>query len=280
MNTKLAKVIAFELGLIIAILTWLALPTLRESEPRRTTQVEAQSPSDSFGTVSPIFKPRASRLYAANNSQGQTTTDLLDEQSAPADQQPVIAERAINTYPADSYVAEESAPYYDNATPYYYDNTTPYYENTTPYLGNAVPIVPEPVLDDPYYYGDPFFQYPQPVEVIIVSNSHSSRHQSRGFSTGRGPGCSMAGQQRPPMRQVHMRPRVGHGAPLLVSNPSRQLPRGRMLAPMPVPRGGVIAHLPMPRGGAIAGRPPIVGRSTMLTQTSRPVQARRGHWTP
>ena len=287
MNTKIAKVIAFELGLIIAILTWLALPTLRESEPRRTTQV--RTPSDSFGTVSPLFKPRASRLYAANNSAGQTTTDLLDDGAAQAeagDEQPTVTQRQVDSYRPNTYVIEESTPYDDNATPsYYYDNTTPYYENTspyyentTPYLGNAVPILPEPVLD-PSYYVDPYYQYQQPVQVIIVSNSHSN-HRSRAISTGRGRlGCSMVAQ-RSPIRQPHMRPRGGNGSPVLVSNPPRQLPRGGVIAPMPAPRGRVIAHMPMPRGGVIAGRPTTAGRPTMLTQTSRPTQVRRARWSP
>ena len=262
MNTKIAKVIAFELGLIIAILTWLALPTLRDSEPHRTTQSQAR-PSDSFGTVSPIFKPRASRLYAANNSNGQTRNDLLAEEPAPVDQedqQPVVTEREVNTFPANRYVVEESVPYDDNTTPYYYDNDdngAPYYGNVTPYLGNSVPIIPEPVLDDPYYY-DPYFQYPQPVQVIILSNSHSHSRGSRAISPGRGPRGRGMEAQRPPIRQHHMRPRGGNGSPVLVSNPPRQLPRG----------------------GVIAGRPTIAGRPSMLAQTSRPTQVRRAHWSP
>jgi len=284
MNTKIAKVIAFELGLIIAILTWLALPTLRDSEPHRTTQSQAR-PSDSFGTVSPIFKPRASRLYAANNSNGQTRNDLLAEEPAPVDQedqQPVVIEREVNTFPANRYVVEESVPYDDNTTPYYYDNDdngAPYYGNVTPYLGNSVPIIPEPVLDDPYYY-DPYFQYPQPVQVIILSNSHSHSRGSRAISPGRGPRGRGMEAQRPPIRQHHMRPRGGNGSPVLVSNPPRQLPRGGVIAPMPAPRGGTIARMPIPRGGVIAGRPTIAGRPSMLAQTSRPTQVRRAHWSP
>jgi hypothetical protein len=292
MNTKIAKLIAFELGLIIAILTWLALPTLRESEPRRATQRQAQSPPDSFGNVAPIFNPRGSRLYAANDFNGQTTTDLLDEQAAALNQEdkpPIVIEREANTYPANSHVAEESEPYYEEATPYSYNNGAAYSDNmVTPYLGNSVPIIPEPVLDDPYYY-NPYSQYSQPIQVIIVSNSRSFNRRSRSFANRRGAeGCNMMAPQREPIRQPHMRPRMGNGAPILVSNPSRQgrrgrvvspvapmpAPRGRVAARMPAPRGGVNAHMTMPKSGVSAARP------NMVAQTSRPIQARRGHWTP
>ena len=50
MNTMIAKVIAFELGLLIAILTWMAVTDVPKNAPDHAATAAARSP---MGVISP-----------------------------------------------------------------------------------------------------------------------------------------------------------------------------------------------------------------------------------
>ena len=64
--TTISKVIAFELGLLIAVLTWIAFAGLPGMNPRPVAETE--EPADtSFANVSPIYQPPQPRRHAPVN---------------------------------------------------------------------------------------------------------------------------------------------------------------------------------------------------------------------
>ena len=64
--TTISKVIAFELGLLIAVLTWIAFAGIPGMKPRAVTETE--EPADaSLATVSPIYQPPPPRRRAPVN---------------------------------------------------------------------------------------------------------------------------------------------------------------------------------------------------------------------
>src|SRR4029453_11557775 len=87
--TTISKVIAFELGLLIAVLTWIAFAGVPGMKPRAVAKVE--EPADtSFANVSPIYQPTQPRRRAPVNY----PADNLQVVQAPA-QYPVAT---VQTY--------------------------------------------------------------------------------------------------------------------------------------------------------------------------------------
>src|SRR4029434_9156654 len=139
--TTISKVIAFELGLLIAVLTWIAFAGVPGLKPRPV--VEAEEPADtSFANVSPIYQPpqpqrRAPVNYPAN-----------DLQTAQAPAQYSVAP-VVQTYDPGL----TAGGYGDTANGSYgYDQpgVEGYIVNQDP--ADSIGLYPEPVLDSPYYY--------------------------------------------------------------------------------------------------------------------------------
>ena len=65
MNSKIANVIALELGILIAIMAWLALSRL-PSVRQPAVAEEQERAAGSFATVTPVLRSRNRPLYAAD----------------------------------------------------------------------------------------------------------------------------------------------------------------------------------------------------------------------
>ena len=142
--TTISKVIAFELGLLIAVLTWLAVAGIPGFKPRAVA--EAEEPADSsFGNVSPIYQPTQPRRRAPVN---YPADDLQAAQTRA--QYPVATVQTYDPGPTDGG--------YDDTVDgsgqlsYAYDQpgVEGYIVNQDP--ADSVGIFPEPVLDSPNCY--------------------------------------------------------------------------------------------------------------------------------
>jgi hypothetical protein len=146
MNTTIAKVIAFELGILIVILGWMAFPREQVARTGNVAKAEEAQPGDSFATVSPIHRARP-RPPVVNY--------WADDQAPPVDEAPIqtvqYEEPQIVTEPAVEYAQEDYPVARDPST----------------YMGTF----PEPVLGPDYY---DYYGYPQPTQIIILSNAHCS----------------------------------------------------------------------------------------------------------
>jgi len=205
MSTKVANVIAVELGILIALLAWLAIarvPSVR-SFPR--TQTPART-GESFATVAPVLRSSPRNLYATN--------DAVDHNVLSA-QAPV----------------EEPAPDYEVATQPYSGADYPQdylYEPSSNYL----PDQPEPVLP-PDYYLEPsagFVEFIQPAQVVVFSNNRSFGRSNRSPFRSNG-ARAMMGRQRPGggrmlPRGGGMPPRQHASAPPVRQRPANLGPMG------------------------------------------------------
>ena len=239
MNTKIAKVIAFELGILIAILTWMAFSGMPGEKPAITQELQDTSGS-SFATLSPVLKPKKLHLRALDYS--------LEADAAPEEEveptQAVQAYQPVQTVQAyDQQYATE--PYATTVEDY------PVVQDPASYIGTY----PEPVLPPDYYYSPygNFFIYSQPAQIIIVSNRQRSGHRH------------------------HMAPRSGGPhVTTPMARPDRGVPH-RQPGPAPIrpgmitPGRGVIP----PTIGAGPGGP---GARPTLNTSGQSPQANRTRW--
>ena len=137
--TTISKVIAFELGLLIAVLTWIAFAGIPGMKPRAIA--EAEEPADtSFANVSPIYQPPQSRRRAPVNY----PADDLQVAQTPA-QYPVAT---VQTYdPGMTAGGNNDTVDGSGQSSYGYDQpgVEGYIVNQDP--ANSIGIFPEPVLD-------------------------------------------------------------------------------------------------------------------------------------
>src|SRR5438876_2149111 len=182
MNTKVANVIAVELGILIVILAWLAFSNF--SRVKQPTLAEEQEPADSsFATMTSF--PRSAN---AQHSAADYFTDQQRQQLA-AQRQAQTLEYATMQY--DQQLA--SAP---DANGYADDSAT---TGTSPYYADVYPP-PEASSDSFAWPYDPVLEYPPTSEIIVISNGQAFvRRGAPRFA-------------RPPMRVVHRRPPGGGGA--------------------------------------------------------------------
>jgi hypothetical protein len=178
-TTTISKVIAFELGLLIAVLTWIAFAGVPGMKPRAVA--EAEEPADrSFANVSPIYQPPQPRRRAPVNY----PADDLQVAQTPA-QYPVAT---VQTY--DPGLAAGS--YGDTVDgsgqlSYGYDQpgVEGYIVNQDP--ADSVGIFPEPVFDSPYCYYSPY-GYSQPLQIVVLNSNRTfvprNRMARRGFGRG------------------------------------------------------------------------------------------------
>jgi hypothetical protein len=169
MSSKVANLIALELGVLIAILAWLAFSNLESNKPQSMTR-QTMRTVDSFATVAPGLRSTNSRQpvvnYRADLPANEPATEA--ETAVQTYQQPAASEPYPNSGVDDGYIAE---------TPPYYDT-----------------FQPEPVLDSPYCFSDPLY-YPQTSAIVVYSNS---RFPNRRFRSAQRPGGARMVAHRPP----------------------------------------------------------------------------------
>ena len=182
MNTKVANVMAVELGILIVILAWLAFSNF--SRVKQPTLAEEQEPADSsFATVTSLPRPANPRHSAADYFTVQQRQQLAAPRQAQALQ--------YGTMQYDQQLVpapDTSANAGDSVT----TGTSPYYAGVYPQ-----PVTSPDSIAWPY---DPVLVYPPTSEIIVISNGQAfMRRQAPRFA-------------RPRMTVVHRQPLGGGGA--------------------------------------------------------------------
>lgn len=184
MNSKVANVIALELGILIAIMAWLLFSNLRSVKPRPIAQ-EPERAGDSFATVAPVLKSTNRRRPVVDYRADLPAEPQQEEQPAQTVQeydQAIASEPYTSSSLDDGYIAETS-PYYDV-------------------------VDPEPLLTSPDCLLSPvdqFVVYPQSTALIIVSNSRSFGRRPRSPARPGGAGTMVAHRRPPTVEQPHVR---------------------------------------------------------------------------
>src|SRR5438445_1520163 len=184
MNTKVANVMAVELGILIVILAWLAFSNF--SRVKQPTLAEEQAPADSsFATVTSLPRPANLRYSAADYFTDQQRQQLAAQRQAQTLQYGTMQyDQQLAPAPDTSADAGDSATTGTGTSPYYGD------------------VYPQPVTSPdsigwPY---DPVLVYPPTSEIIVISNGQAfMRRQAPRFA-------------RPRMTVVHRQPLGGGGA--------------------------------------------------------------------
>ena len=247
--TTISKVIAFELGLLIAVLTWIAFAGIPGMKPR--VVAEAEEPADaSFANVSPIYQPPQPRPRAPVN---YPADDLQAAQTGA--RYPVAT---VQTYDpgltAGGYGDTVGG---SGQSSYGYDQpgVEGYIVNQDP--ADSIGIFPEPVLDPYYYYpsyGQPY-GYSQPLQIVILNNNRVFARWNRMARRGRAAGTMSAPRRNPR------------------ATPPMQGGRTR---PSPMATGTNVR----PRSRVNPGNGNSAPRRTASVRTTRPGQASQARWNP
>ena len=174
MSTKTANLIALELGILIAILAWLAFSNV-SSVKRHTVTSDQERATGSFATITPVLHAGNQRPRAADYLADRAGEQQADEQQGAAPQQynqEVAAEPYGNSGPDDSVVTGDAPSY--------------------------AGVDEEPLAYPPDYLVSPLdaiASYVQPAQIIIFSNPRSFARRPR--STPRFGGGRMMVAQRP-----------------------------------------------------------------------------------
>jgi hypothetical protein len=246
--TTISKVIAFELGLLIAVLTWIAFAGIPGVKPRAVA--EAEEPADtSFANVSPIYQPTQPRRRAPVNYPAD------DLQVAQTGAQYRVA--TVQTYDpgltAGGYGDTVNG---SGQLSYGYDQpgVEGYIVNQDP--ADSIGIFPEPVLDSPYCYYSPY-GYSQPVQIVVLNNNRvfvpRNRIARRGFAWGMPSAPRRNPRATPPMQGGRIATR-----------------------PAPVATGPNVR----PRSRVNPGNGNSAPRRTAPVRTTRPGQASQALWNP
>lgn len=183
MNSKVANLIALELGVLIAIMAGLAFSNLRSVKPQSIAQ-EPQRTVDSFATVAPVLQSTKRSRPVIDYRAELPAEPQQEEQPAQTLQQ---YDQAIPTEPYASSSLDDG----------YIAETSPYYPG----------VDPEPLLTSPDCLLSPvdqFVVYPQSTALIIVSNSRSFGRRPR--SLARPGSAPMVAHRHPPtVEQSHGR---------------------------------------------------------------------------
>ncbi|MGH8091990.1 MAG: hypothetical protein ACREIF_00760 [Chthoniobacterales bacterium] len=184
MSSKIANVIALELGIVIAVLSWLAFSNV--SSVKRRTPAPAEQ-SRTFATVTPLLKAGSQAGYGVDYRAYQDAQDNEDQAAAPQQD-----DQEAGTEPYDNSGVDQSV----------VGATSP----------AGVGIYPEPVLTEPDCFVSPYDQYSQPAEIIVISNGQSFGHRRRATSRFAGPRMMVA----------HRHPGAGEfrGARMPVTHPN------------------------------------------------------------
>jgi hypothetical protein len=158
MNSKIANLIALELGILIAIMAWLAFSSHSSVKQHRGAE-EQERPAGSFATVAPVLRSRNQPLYAADYRADPAGGQMEDEEQTQTLRQ---YDQGIATEPSAS-----SDPAGDVIT-----GSSPYYAG----------VGQEPVAYAPDCFVSPLDQIvecPQPNEIIVFSNVRFFGHRHR-----------------------------------------------------------------------------------------------------
>jgi len=144
MNTKVADVIAVELGILVVILAWLAFSNF--SRVKQPTLAEEQEPADSsFATVTSLPQPANPRHSAA---------DYFTDQQ----RQQLAAQRQAQTL---QYGTMQ------------YDQQLPPAPDTSADADDSVTTGTSPDYAGVYPQYDPVLVYPPTSEIIVISNAQA-----------------------------------------------------------------------------------------------------------
>jgi hypothetical protein len=247
--TTISKVIAFELGLLIAVLTWIAFAGIPGIKHRMVAEAEAPEPTDtSFANVSPIYQPTQPRSAPVN----YPSDDVQVAQTSTPN--PVAT---VQTYdPGLTAGAYDDTVDGRGQLSYGYDQpgVEGYYFNPDP--ADSIGIYPEPVLDSPYCYYSPY-GYSQPVQVVILNNNRTFAPRHRMDHRGPRDGMRNAPRRNPP------------GAPRMQGD-------RRRTRPGPVASGRSVP----PRSHVNPGNRSSGPRRNAPVRTARSGQASQARWNP
>src|SRR5216684_7235793 len=179
MSTKVANVIAVELGILIVILAWLAFSNF--SRVKQPTLAEEQEPADSsFATVSSLPRPANPRHSAADYFTDQQRQQLAAQRQAQTLQYETMQyDRQLAPAPDTSADADNGVT----------TGTSPYYAGVYPQ-----PVTSPDSFAWPY---DSVLVYSPTSEIIVISNGQAFvRRGAPRFA-------------RRPMTVVHRRPPGG-----------------------------------------------------------------------
>jgi len=251
--TTISKVIAFELGLLIAVLTWIAFAGIPGMKRHAVAEVEEQADA-SFANVSPIYQPPQPQRRAPVN---YPADDLQAAQSGP--QQPVAT--VVQAYdPGLTGGGYNDTVNGGGQSSYGYDQpgVEGYIFNPNP--ADSIGIYPEPVLDPYYYYpsyGQPY-GYSQPFQVVILNNNRVFAPRNR------------MGHRDPAGRNMSPPRRNPPAAPPVQGDPG-------VTRPGPVAAGPGVRQRPRVNPGNINSAPP---RRSAPARTTRQGQASQARWNP
>jgi hypothetical protein len=183
MNAKVANVIALELGILIAIMAWLAFSRLPSVRQPRVAEDQARVVG-SFATITPELKAMNQRLHAADYRADRDAGKQEDEEQASTPRQ---YDQEIATAPSassdiDDDVTTGSSSYYAGA------NQQPA-ANSSDYLVSPL---------------DQIVAYAQPTEIIIFTNARSFGRQPR-LTTRFSGARLMVAHRRPGGGESHVR---------------------------------------------------------------------------
>ncbi len=155
MSSKIANLIALELGVLVVMLGWLAFSNLSSVKQKSAAPAPART-SDSFATVTPVLKAASQPRYVVDYRANQAGQQEDEEQPATAQQDDQAAEtQAYAGSDLDGGVVTAPSP-------------------------SEIGIYPEPVTAEPYYFVPPVGQivaYSQPVEIVVFSNPRPFRRR-------------------------------------------------------------------------------------------------------
>ena len=171
MSAKVANVIAIELGILIALLGWLAIA--RVPSVRSLSRMQAPARTDeSFATVVPGLRSSPQNLYATNGVARGGGSAQPAEELSPEYVQELSTEPFASSDYAEDFVAE----------------TSPYY----------APVEQVPAVSAPDCYVAPVAQYVefvQPRQIIVISNPRSFGRPHRCPARFNGGGQTVANQR-------------------------------------------------------------------------------------
>ncbi|MEO8044240.1 MAG: hypothetical protein ABI674_04985 [Spartobacteria bacterium] len=237
MTSTGTKVIAFELGLIIAILTWIAYDGLPWAKPQKPLVIP-EITDQSVGFISPN--------YQLAQRQGEPV-------DYPADDPGADQWRAQGDVVSGAQYADQSV-----ATSGYVQPGAVLFQPGGP--ADTIGIFPEPVLwDDCYYPSSYGTEYNPQSQVIVVSNSRS-------FARGHEVMRHRNSPRRMSPGRLTTRRQTARFAPRMQSR--RVLPRARALS---------YGHVTRQRAASFSGPGRIAPGRAATAQNSRVVQGRRSH---
>jgi hypothetical protein len=281
MTSTGAKVIAFELGLVIAILTWIAFDGIPGTKPQKPLVIPEVADL-SVGMVSPVLQT----VQRQDDPVDYLADDPRDDQREALSAVDTV-DASPTYYQDDNYAAGGYAMGGYSADDYaqpngYVQPDGIVFSPRDP--ADTIGIFPEPVLWNDYYspyYGNGYgygYGYGPTTQIVVINNTKQFIHRGHAAQRGRNPN-QMNG--RPPQarrtQQVRLAPRMQASryamAPRM-QNRYAMAPRIQGRYPM-APRGMTYGQMTMGRA-PIASRPYASGpRLSAPAQRSSAAQTHR-----